>query len=162
MPQLTPSQRAAVEHAGGRLTVVGGPGTGKTTVLVERFAWLCGGARRRSSSSAPTPRRSGRASRSASRAASRSCTSRPSPGFCARLLHDEAIEAGLSPFFAPASAADRLALLLDRVDELSVRLHDFRGSPAAMLAGIVARIDRLKARSITAAGLLRLGRDAAR
>ena len=35
-------------------------------------------------------------------------------------------------------------MLLERVDELTLRLHDFRGNPAAMLAGVLARIDRLK------------------
>ena len=34
-PDLDPSQRAAVEHAGGPLLVLAGPGTGKTTTLVE-------------------------------------------------------------------------------------------------------------------------------
>ena len=34
--------------------------------------------------------------------------------FCARLLQDEALEAGLDPFFAPVTPADRLALLLER------------------------------------------------
>ena len=40
VPVLTPAQREAVEHRGGPLLVLGGAGTGKTTVLVERFAWL--------------------------------------------------------------------------------------------------------------------------
>ena len=34
-PVLDPSQRAVVEHAGGPLLVLAGPGTGKTTTLVE-------------------------------------------------------------------------------------------------------------------------------
>ena len=40
MPVLSHAQRAAVEHPGGPLLVLGGAGTGKTTVLVERFAHL--------------------------------------------------------------------------------------------------------------------------
>ncbi len=71
-------------------------------------------------------------------------------GFCARLLHDEALEAGLDPFVTPVSAADRLAMLLEHVDELTLRVHDFRGNPAALLADVIARIDRLKAAMITA------------
>ena len=34
-PMLDPAQRAVVEHAGGPLLVLAGPGTGKTTTLVE-------------------------------------------------------------------------------------------------------------------------------
>jgi DNA helicase-2/ATP-dependent DNA helicase PcrA len=41
-------------------------------------------------------------------------------------------------------AGDRLAMLLDRIDELSVRHHDFGGSATALLGGFVRRIDRLK------------------
>ena len=42
--------------------------------------------------------------------------------FCARLLHDEALEAGLDPFAAPVTPADRIAMLLERIDELPLRL----------------------------------------
>ena len=37
---LNPAQAAAVRHSGGPLLVVAGAGTGKTTVLIERVAWL--------------------------------------------------------------------------------------------------------------------------
>jgi DNA helicase II / ATP-dependent DNA helicase PcrA len=154
VPQLTPNQLAAVEHGRGVLAVVGGPGSGRTTVLVERFARLVEGGIAPEAilvlsgdAEGLRPRIEERLARGFEELHVHSV-----PGYCARLLHDEALEAGLSPFAAPASAADRLALLLDRVDELSVRLHDFRGSPAALLAAIVARMDRLKARSITAQG----------
>ena len=35
-----PKQKQAIEHALGPMLVLAGAGTGKTTVLVERFAWL--------------------------------------------------------------------------------------------------------------------------
>ena len=38
--KLTPEQRDAVERLGQDVCVVAGPGSGKTGVLVERFAWL--------------------------------------------------------------------------------------------------------------------------
>ena len=152
MPQLTPNQREATEHAGGPASVVGGPGSGRTTVLVERFAHLVATGVAPEAILMLTGDAEGLRPRIEERLARgfEELHVHTVPGFCARLLHDEALEAGLSPFAAPASAADRLALLLERIDELSVRLHDFRGSPAALVAGIVARMDRLKARSITA------------
>ena len=71
-------------------------------------------------------------------------------GFCARLLHDEALEAGLDPFATPVSASDRLAMLLERIDELPLRHHDLRGNPSATLGTIVQRIDRLKDELVSA------------
>ena len=66
-----------------------------------------------------------------------------------RLLREHALEAGLDPFFATVRAADRLAMLLDRLDELSLRRHEIRGNPAGLLARLLRRIDALKAERIT-------------
>ena len=44
----------------------------------------------------------------------------------------------------PSRPADRLALLLERIDDLSLRAHEIRGNPAPLLASFVSRIDRLK------------------
>ncbi len=43
--ELTVEQRRVVDHAGGRLRVVGGAGTGKTTALVARYRHLVTGCR---------------------------------------------------------------------------------------------------------------------
>ena len=45
---------------------------------------------------------------------------------------------------------DRLALLVERIDELSLQRHDFGGNANALLGGFVRRIDRLKAELIGA------------
>ena len=47
-------------------------------------------------------------------------------------------------------AGDRLAMLLERIDELSLSHHDFGGSPRGLLGRFVRRIDRLKEESIGA------------
>src|SRR4051812_21954505 len=153
---LPPEQARAVEHPPGALLVVGGAGTGKTTVVVERFAHRVREGAARDSLFVVAP----------SAAAAEALRTRIEEGLeqawgelavydadalCARLLRDEAAEAGLDPFFVPATRADRLALLLERVDELTLRLHDFRGRPAALLAGVIDRIDALKREAIAAA-----------
>ena len=46
-------------------------------------------------------------------------------------------------------AGERLALLVPRIDELSLRHHDIGGRPTLLLAGFVRRIDRLKAEGVT-------------
>src|SRR6266576_1403158 len=40
LQELNAEQRTAVEHAGGPLLILAGAGTGKTTTLCSRVAWL--------------------------------------------------------------------------------------------------------------------------
>jgi len=62
-----------------------------------------------------------------------------------RLLREHCEAAGLDPFFDVLGPAERLAMLLDRFDELPLRRHEIRGNPAGLLARLLARIDALKA-----------------
>jgi DNA helicase-2/ATP-dependent DNA helicase PcrA len=66
-----------------------------------------------------------------------------------RLLREFAVEAGLDPFFTTVGPADRLAILLDRVDELPLRRHEIRGNPAGLLVRLLRRIDALKAEGVS-------------
>ena len=146
---LTAAQRRAVTLEGSPLLVLGAPGTGKTRVLVERFAWLvdqgvppedllfvtasdgAAGALRRQVEDLLTPPFGELAVVSV-------------PDLCVRMLREHAPAAGVDPFFVPATPADRLALLLDRVEQLTLRQHDFLGNPAALLGSVIERIDRCK------------------
>ncbi len=62
----------------------------------------------------------------------------------ARLLSEYALEARLDPFFATLGRADRLALVLDHLDQLPLRRHEIRGNPAGLLRRLLARIDTVK------------------
>ena len=155
-PDLAPSQARAVTHAGGPLLVLGAAGTGKTEVLVARFTWLVAQGAAPESVLALSPSSTGAA---ALRRGIEDALRRPYEELavysvhelCTRLLREETAEAGVDPFFAPVTAADRLALLLDRMDDLHLRSHDFGGRPAVLLAGVIDRIDRLKNEHVTAA-----------
>jgi DNA helicase-2/ATP-dependent DNA helicase PcrA len=146
---LGAAQLDAVGHPGGPLLIVGGAGTGKTRTLVERFAWL---ASEGTAPEAILTLTGSRAAAGSMRAALESRLDEPweelwvSPfgDLCARVLREESIEAGVDPFFEPVTPPDRLALLLDHIDELTLRRHEIRGNPAALLGIVVARIDRLK------------------
>jgi DNA helicase-2/ATP-dependent DNA helicase PcrA len=146
---LNRDQREAVTHPGGPLLVVAGAGTGKTRTLTCRFAWLVG-------EGVPADQILALTFSSAAAAEMRerleALIEQPYEelhvstfhAFCSRLLSEEALETGVDPFFSPVTPADRLALLLDRLDELSLRHHEIRGNPAPLLASFVSRIDRLK------------------
>ena len=160
MTEKTPAQHEAVTHPGGPLLIVAGAGAGqdahpRRALRLARRARHAGRRDPRARRSRP-PRRTTCASgsRRASGAATsptRSCTVTTFQAFCARLLREEALEAGVDPFAAPVTAADRLALLLERIDELPLASHDLRGNPSALLGSIVQRIDGLKDELITAA-----------
>jgi DNA helicase-2/ATP-dependent DNA helicase PcrA len=152
---LSPAQRAAATHAGGPLLIVGGAGSGKTRTLLARFAWLV------EQGEAPEAilllARSERAA-DALRRQVEETIARPYEALavttvhdlCARLLGEHALAAGVDPFAVAVGRADRIAMLLERIDELTVRSHDFRGNPAALIASFVRRIDRLKDELISA------------
>ncbi len=133
--------------------VVGGAGTGKTRVLVERFAWLTGHGAAPEEVLLLTPAAAALAEQVESRLAGpyEELTVTTFPAFCARLLRDEAAEAGVDPFATPVTPADRLAMLLERIDDLPLSQHDLRGNPSGLLSSVVGRIDRLKAELISPA-----------
>jgi DNA helicase-2/ATP-dependent DNA helicase PcrA len=153
--ELTPAQRAAVRHQGGPLLVVGGAGSGKTTVLVERFGFLARTHPPEGLLVLTHTRRAAGELQARIEATLATPFGEPAvttlPDFCRGLLRDEALGAGLDPFAEPVSQSDRLALLLERIDELPLQRHDLRGNPSALLGSIVQRIDRLKQELISAA-----------
>jgi DNA helicase-2/ATP-dependent DNA helicase PcrA len=150
------AQRAAITHPAGPLLILAGAGTGKTHALVERFAWLAAEGVAADailaltfSPAAADDLRERIERRVPARYEELSVTTFQS--FCARLLREDALEAGVDPFAAPVTASDRLAMLLERIDELPLASHDLRGNPSALLGSIVQRIDRLKDELVTAA-----------
>src|SRR5256714_8325772 len=153
---LNRSQLAAVTHPGGPLLVIAGAGTGKTRTITARFAWLVEQGAAPDQVLALTF-----SSPAAAEMRERLETVIESPyedlhvstfhAFCSRLLAEEALEVGLDPFFSPVTPADRLALLVERLQELSIRHHEIRGNPAPLLASFVSRIDRLKDEMVSCA-----------
>jgi DNA helicase-2/ATP-dependent DNA helicase PcrA len=153
---LNRAQEAAVAHADGPLIVVAGAGTGKTHTVVQRFAWLVDQglpAERILALTFSAP--------AAADLRERIEAVLEDPyeqlhvdtfrSFSLRLLQEEALEAGVDPFLSPVTPADRLALLLERIGDLSLRAHEIRGNPAPLLASFVSRIDRLKHEMVSAA-----------
>jgi DNA helicase-2/ATP-dependent DNA helicase PcrA len=150
---LLPAQREAATYRGGPLVVLGGAGTGKTRAIESRFESLVDDGCLPERIVILTP---SAAMAQALRARLEGVLERGyeelyvlAPVELATLLLDDA---GPGPHaFAPVLAAgDRLAMLLQGIDELSLRHHDFGGSANALLASFVRRIDRLKAELVSA------------
>lgn len=140
----------AIAHGEGPLLIVGPAGTGKTELLAHRLADLAARGTRPESVLMVAARQA-----TAARLRDR-CEALLEGSFeelwvgswdhlGERLLREYPEEAGLDPFFDVLGRAERLALLLDRLDQLPLRRHEIRGNPAGLLARLLARIDRLKA-----------------
>ncbi len=150
---LTPAQADAVTHADRRLIVAGPAGSGKTRVIEERFAWLVRGGCEpgRIGVLVPTANRA-----AALRAALEIRLERgyeqlfvlTPTGLAALVLRGSG--PGGDPLDTVLSPGDRLAMLIERIDELSLHHHDFGGRPTHLLGGFVRRIDRLKAELVAA------------
>ncbi len=120
--RLTDAQQAAVARDGQDVCVIAGPGSGKTTVLIERFAWLVEAKGIEPdrilaitfTEKAATEIRKRLITRFDASSAHREQVERAwvstIDGFCARLLREYAIAAELPPDFAvlDAPAADQL------------------------------------------------------
>ncbi len=146
-------QQEVAAHGDGPLLVVGGAGSGRSEALARRAAALAAGG--------IPPDRVLVLTRS--RAAAVGLRERIGAlidpaheelwvgtfaEVAARLLSEYALEAGLDPFVVQVSKADRLAILLDRLDELPLRRHEIRGNPAGLLARLLGRVDALKGEGI--------------
>src|SRR5215212_5158268 len=146
---LNANQRAVVTHSGGPLIVVAGAGTGKTRTLTRRFAWLV------EQGAAPDE------------VLALTFSSPAAAQMRERL--EALIEAPYEDLHVSTFHAFCSRLLLERIDELTLREHEIRGNPAPLLASFVSRIDRLKDELVSAEDYLahaeRLGKgegDAAR
>ncbi len=150
MLALAEPQERAIRHRAGPLLLIGEAGTGKTEVLARRLAGLA--------AAGTAPERvlvlsSTRATAQRLRERVEALLDGPLEELWIgtweqlgeRLLREHSTAAGLDPFFDVLGPAERLAMLLDRLDRLPLRRHEIRGNPAGLLARLLQQIDALKA-----------------
>ena len=150
-PDPSDSQARVVAHADGPLLVGGVAGSGRTEALALRLASLADHGERALAltclhSTAGDLRT--RAEEMASEAFEELAV-HPHRVAAVRLLREHSTEAGVDPFLESFNAAERLAMLLDRVDELPLRRHEIRGNAGGLLARLIGRIDALKSAAVT-------------
>jgi DNA helicase II / ATP-dependent DNA helicase PcrA len=152
MLALAESQERAIRHRSGPLLLIGEAGTGKTEVLARRLESLAAAGAKPEQILALA---STRATAQRLRERVEALLDRPLEELWIgtweqlgeRLLREHSTAAGLDPFFDVLGPAERLAMLLDRLDQLPLRHHEIRGNPAGLLARLLAQIDELKAGS---------------
>jgi DNA helicase II / ATP-dependent DNA helicase PcrA len=148
----------AIGHGAGPLLVLGAAGTGKTELLARRLARLAAAGTHPErvlviGSTRATARRLRERSEALLEGPFEELWVGSWDSLGERILRDHSEAAGLDPFFDVLGPAERLAMLLDRLDQLPLRRHEIRGNPAGLLARLLARIDRFKADSVGATTL---------
>jgi len=150
---LLPVQRQAITCEREPLVLLGAAGTGKTRTIEARFLALVEAGCR--------PERMLLLTASEARAdASRARLEQRLEAGYDELFVSSPVELaalilgvagpGIDPLEPVLGPAERFAMLLDRINRLSIERHDFGGSAKALLAGFIRRIDRLKSHLVGA------------
>jgi DNA helicase-2/ATP-dependent DNA helicase PcrA len=157
LADLTARQRRAVTHGDGPLLIVAGAGTGKTTVITRRIAWLIAEKRARPSEILAltfTDRAALEMTERVDQLVPYGYTDTVISTFHAfgdRLLRDHALEAGLSDQSTVLSRPEQIIFLRERLFELPLDRLRPLGDPTRFLGALVTLISRARDEDISPA-----------
>ena len=155
LADLTARQRKAVAHGDGPLLIVAGAGTGKTTVITRRIAWIIAEKRAKPSEILAltfTDRAAFEMIERVDRLVPYGHNDAQISTFHAfgdRLLRDHAFEAGLSDRSSVLSRAEQIILLREHLFDLPLDRYRPLGNPTRFLSGLVSLISRLRDEDVT-------------
>ena len=164
LADLTARQRKAVTHGDGPLLIVAGAGTGKTTVITRRIAWLIAEKRARPSEVLAltfTDRAAFEMIERVDRLVPYGHNDAQISTFHAfgdRLLREHALEAGLSDRSTVLSRAEQIIFLREHLFELPLDRYRPLGDPTRFLSALVTLISRLRDEDISPAEYLAAAR----
>ena len=150
LADLTPRQRKAVTHGDGPLLIVAGAGTGKTTVLTRRIAWLIAEKRAKPSEILAltfTDRAALEMTERVDQLVPYGFTDTVISTFHAwgdRLLREHALEAGLSDRSTVLSRAEQVIFMREHLFELPLDRYRPLGDPTRFLHALVTLISRAR------------------
>ncbi len=150
LADLTARQRKAVTHGKGPLLIVAGAGTGKTTVITRRIAWLIAEKRAKPSEILAltfTDRAALEMTERVDRLVPYGFTDTVISTFHAfgdRLLREHALEAGLSDRSTVLSRAEQVIFLREHLFDLPLDRYRPLGDPTRFLHALVTLISRAR------------------
>src|ERR671930_1137742 len=154
---LNEAQRQAVTHDTGPLLIVAGAGTGKTTVITRRIAWLIAARKARPEEILALTF----TDKAAAEMEERVDTLVPYGyadveistfhAFGDRLLREHSLEIGLTPDFRVLSRAEQVIFFRDRLFEFPLERYRPLGDPTRHLHAIITLISRCKDEDISPA-----------
>ena len=147
---LNEAQRQAVCHGEGPLLIIAGAGTGKTTVLTRRIAYLIATRRARPEEILAltfTEKAAAEMAERVDQLIPYGYAETPISTFHAfgdRVLRESALEVGLDPQFRVLSQPEQLIFLRERLFELPLQRFRPLGDPTRHLAALVTLVSRAK------------------
>ncbi len=147
---LTTSQREAVVHEGGPLLIIAGAGTGKTTVIARRIAWLLCTRRARPEEILALTFTDKAAAQMEERVdllvpyGYVEVSIKTFHAFGDQLLREHALNTGLSPQFRVLSKAEQLVFLRQHVFELPLQQFRPLNDPTRFLEALATVFTRAK------------------
>ncbi len=158
--RLNAEQERAVRHGDGPLLIVAGAGTGKTTVIVERMAWLMTEKKYRPDEILCLTFTEKAAGEMAERIDRRvpygylDLWVSTFHGFGERILREYAIDIGLPGDFELFNERQQWLFLRKHLDEFPLSYYRPSGKPTKFLKSLVSHFSRLKDEGVTPADYL--------
>lgn len=162
LANLNKAQLEAVTHDTGPMLIVAGAGTGKTTVLINRLAYLIQEKKIHPEQILLTTFTEKGAAELEERADKLlpygyvNLWINTFHGFGERLLRDHALDIGLSPNFKLLNQTEQWMLIRRHIDEFKFDYYKPLGDPAKFIHEIISHFSRLKDENITTDSYLEL------
>ena len=163
---LNDAQRDAVTHGEGPLLIVAGAGTGKTTVLTRRYAWLLKNKGLKPENILALTF----TEKAAGEMEDRVLQLLPNGtydfwistfhGFCQRVLEEKGLEIGLPNRFKLLNDTDGWLMLKRRLNELPLDHYRPMGNPQKFLGALLSHISRSKDENVSPEDYQRFANEA--
>ncbi|MBI5621830.1 UvrD-helicase domain-containing protein [Candidatus Falkowbacteria bacterium] len=157
---LNPEQQAAVTHASGPLLIVAGAGTGKTTVLTQRLAWLIIEQKLKPEEILAVTFTEKAAEEMAERVSNLlpygyvETWISTFHAFCERILQAHALDIGLPTNFKVLNETAQWLLVRENLDKFNLDYYRPLGNPAQFIHALIKHFSRAKDEMISAAAYL--------
>ena len=154
LPSLNDAQKQAVTHASGPLLIVAGAGTGKTTVVTQRIAWLISEQHIQPDHILAltfTDKAAGEMEERVDKLLPMGYVDlwvSTFHSFCERILRDHALDIGLAPDFTLLDETDQAILMREHLEQFELSYYRPLGNPTKFVSSLIKHFSRCKDEAI--------------
>ena len=165
LANLNDAQRRAVTHGDGPLLIVAGAGTGKTTVITSRVAWLITQGKANANQVLAltfTDKAAGEMEERIDRLVPYGTVDlwvSTFHGFCQRILASHAVDIGLPGNFRLLNATQQWLLAREHLDDFKLKYYRPLGNPTKFIHALISHIARAKDEAVSPDDYLRFARE---